>query len=100
MKKSQVYSEDLRRWHSAHIQALLVSIRELKEPAYTHYFGFIGISSFAGPLNRPHLRKCLRTLEAYGLIENINLGFHIHQWKITEKGITNDFKATEPLITT
>jgi hypothetical protein len=100
MKKSQVYSEDLRRWHSAHIQALLEALRKMEQPAYTHLFEFIGINEFSGDNNRPHLRKCLRTLEAYGLIENINLGFHIHQWRITEKGMTNDFKATEPLMTT
>lgn len=39
-----------------------------------------------GKSNRPFLRKCLRTLEYFGLIENINLGFNIHHWKITELG--------------
>jgi len=48
------------------------------------------------PINRPHLRKCLWTLESDGFIENINLGMNIHQWKITEQGklklITNKQK--------
>ena len=78
-------SDDLRRWYAGD---LIARLNELSNQAqvYTLHFEFMRPKRFY-VRDRGHLRKCLRTLEADGLVEKINLGFNIHQWKITEAGI-------------
>lgn len=80
--KSNILSDYLKHYHS---QTLLNILKHAaKEVRYTHAFELE--YCLKGKANRPFLRKCLRTLEADGLIENINLGYNIHQWKITDAG--------------
>lgn len=76
------YSEDLARWHRGDLWAI---VEELKSgnPEYTHHFAFLKRSSLT---DRTHIRKSLWTLEKMGLVKNINQGFNIHQWQITEEG--------------
>lgn len=81
---------DFKTHYRSDLNKILNELKDDKQ-VYTHYFEFISVNGnrqwqFVGKENRPHLRKCLRTLEADGLVENINLGCNIHQWKITEKG--------------
>lgn len=88
---SDIYSDQMKRWHSSALRSLLIELAAANEPVYTHHFEMTFRDGrrhyeFVGKSSRSHLRKCLRTLEADGLIENINLGMNIHQWKITELG--------------
>ena len=83
--------KDFKMYYRDDLKNILNELKDGKQ-VYTHYFEFIRVNGnrqwqFVGKENRPHLRKCLRTLEADGLVENINLGCNIHQWKITEKGL-------------
>lgn len=75
------HSEIDQIYYEPHYRALVKELEKGLE-YYTHHFEFIGVSAFVGKSNRPHLRKCLRTLEKDGIIENINLGSNIHKWKI------------------
>jgi len=82
--KSKGYSEDLKRWHRGDLKAILRELQDGRQ-VYTHHFHYIDRYSLK---DRTHLRKCLWSLVGEGLIENINLGYNIHQWKITEAGKT------------
>ena len=83
----QIYSNDMKIYYRGALLALLKELADGKQ-VYTHHFEFMQPKrwEFVGKDNRPHLCKCLRTLEADGYIENINLGCNIHQWKITDAG--------------
>ncbi len=87
---SKAYNDNSKLWYKEDLLDLLTEMLGGKL-MYTHHFEFPfkdgrNHYQFVGKDNRPHLRKCLWTLEADGLIENINLGNNVHQWKITEKG--------------
>ena len=83
MAASKTLSPDNQMYYRHSLRAILAELTDGKQ-VYTHHFEYLGLSSISR--DRPLLRKCLRTLEAQGFIENINLGFNIHQWKITEAG--------------
>lgn len=81
------HSKEMTIYYCGHLKAILKELADGKK-VYTHHFEHINpkVWQFVGKENRPHLRKCLKTLEAAGLIENFNLGFNIHQWAITDSG--------------
>lgn len=87
---NKIHNEEMKRWCRGDLNNILVELQDGKQ-VYTHHFEHTFSDgrrhyNFVGKSNRPHLRKCLWTLEADGLIENIDLGMNIHQWKITERG--------------
>ena len=87
---SKIHSADSKFRYQGDLLALLLEMKG-GEQVYTHHFECTFKDGrrhwqFVGKDSRPHLRKCLWTLEADGLVENINLGNNVHQWKITEKG--------------
>lgn len=90
MASIKVYSEKMKQWYSCDL-IMILSELNISEEVYTHHFEGILFNGkrnfgFVGKDNRPHLRKCLWTLEHDGLIENINIGLNIYKWKITERG--------------
>lgn len=90
MKNSKLFSEEMTRWYRGDLQNILFELRDGKQVYTNHFENTFSDGrrhwNFVGKSNRPHLRKCLWTLEAQGLIENINLGMNIHQWKISDAG--------------
>jgi len=99
MKNNKSYSDAMKHFHGGDLKAILNELQDGKQ-VYTHHFEFKLSNGkryyqFSGKENRPHLRKCLWSLEADGLIENIDLGFHIHQWKTTKNG-QEFLKQTKP----
>lgn len=86
----KVHSEEMKRWYRHDLQSILDELKDGKR-VYTHHFerklsdGRTHYN-FVGKSNRPHLLKCLWTLVSDELIENINLGMNVLQWKITDKG--------------
>ncbi len=88
-------NEDIRYYRSELIK--LLQAFNPGDQFYTHYFHNI-CSSFTGRDTRPFLRKCLRTLQSLGYLNNHDLGFNIHQWSITPKGtdFVNSFDPLNP----
>lgn len=81
-----ILSDYDRAYHRSELNAILEKLASEESEIPTSSFEFLSprIWSFVGKDNRPFLRRCLRTLESEGLIENINKGFNHHYWKITE----------------
>lgn len=82
---NQLLTDNDRMYYRTGLQQILHLLRD-GQKHYTHHFEYIGCSYFAGKANRPFLRKCLRTLEADGLVQNFDQGWNVHMWQITDKG--------------
>jgi len=91
INKNRIHSDNMKLVYRADMLALLNEIKD-GDPVYTNHFegvfndGFMHWQ-FVGKHCRPHLIKCLRTLEADGLIINIVVITNVHKWQITQKGI-------------
>lgn len=80
---SEILSDNDRMYYRTGLKKILHALRD-GQKHYTHHFE--QITCFSGKDNRPLLRKCLRTLEADGLVQNFDQGYNIHMWQITDKG--------------
>ena len=91
MAKNKIFfSEEMKRWYSSDLKTILSELKDGKK-VYTHHFEYTLSNgkrhyNFVGKSQRPHLLKCLRTLETDGLINKISLESKINQWEITDKG--------------
>lgn len=81
---SKLLSDNERVYYKSVLQSI-VNALEKCSPAYTHHFESIGHMCIKGKDNRPLLRRMLRTLEADGIVENIDLGCNTHKWKLIKK---------------
>jgi hypothetical protein len=81
----ELLSDNDRMYYRTALQKILHAMRD-GHKHYTHAFENVYGYLFAGKHNRALLRKCLRTLEADGLVQNFDEGFNVHMWQITEKG--------------
>ena len=91
MNKNRIHSDNMKLVYRADMLSILNEISD-GFPVYTNHFEGIfndGFThwQFVGKYCRPHLIKCLRTLEADGLIINIVVITNVHKWQITTKGI-------------
>jgi hypothetical protein len=88
----KIYNQDMQMWYRADFRSILLELEDGKQVYIHHFEGVLSsgkrLYSFVGKNNRPHLRKCLWSLESNGLIININLGMNQHMWKITDLGKT------------
>ena len=80
---NQLLTDNDRMYYCTALQQIVNLLRD-GQKHYTHHFE--QIACFSGKDNRPLLRKCLRTLESDGLVQNFDQGYNIHMWQITEKG--------------
>jgi hypothetical protein len=91
MNKNRIHSDNMKLVYRADMLALLNEIKD-GEAVYTNHFenefkDGRKYWQFAGKHCRPHLIKCLRTLEADGYITNIVIKTKVHQWQITDSGL-------------